>query len=331
MSKAAFGMLLEGPGLHGGAAEVRQLGPALVELGELCERAHAVLHRDETSVSVRLRPAAPPSDNGSSLALSFVLRQRLEGRTPNLFDDSVDAQRLLELLGLAPGSKAARQSAGKITGLLELLAWLGGRLPQRIEELVGGWSRLTIGEDSIEAPAHTLALLRDAAVRGRVDGLLLPLLGKGIERVSFEQEGRFAARIERDQRKSFTQPTRRSEQGEGETLVDSTYLRALGVVKVPFRPNLKWVLGSDGERLSADMQDQRFLDRHQDGLTSYATGDILTVRLRTTAVRTASGLRTEHAIVEVVGHLSRSREARQRHLDEAEGDLQTDDLQAEDA
>ncbi len=314
--KATFSMRLEGPALSGNTAEVRQLGPALVELGELCERANAVLNRDQSTLTVRWQQEATPVESTSgtatsSLSLSFAVRRRTGGGTPNLFatDDAADANQLLQVLGLAP-------TGDKSMNLLELLRWLGGATPTRIEEVLGGWMRIEANGKSTEVSSRVVSLLRDAAVRGRIEGVLRPLRRKGVDRILFHGQGRAVTAIERASVKLFAQPSRRARQAEGETLVDSTYLRALGIVKVPFRPNLKWVLGSESERISADMRDQSFLDRHQDGLTSYAAGDILTVRLQTTAVRTASGLRTDHAIVEVIGHLSRAQEAQQTSLDQ---------------
>lgn len=311
--KAVFEMVLEGSALRAQSYEVRRLGPMLIELGELCERANTVLNRDDSTVAVRWSQDAEETSapTHGALRLAFTLRRRVEGKTPNLFTgDEASELRLLELLGLAPPT-------GKTLGLLELLRWLQAGAPEKIEEIVGGWVRITAAGRDLEVPAPLVSLLQDSAVRGRVEGLLRPLRRKGIERLVFGAEGKTASSIESAEVKLFAQPTRRGEQGAGETLVDSTYLRALGIVKVPFRPNLKWVLGSEAERVNADMRDQRFLDRHQDGLTSYAAGDILTVRLRTTAVRTATGLRTDHAIVEVIGHLRRAQEAQQTHLEEA--------------
>ncbi len=314
--KATFSMSLEGPALSGNSVEIRQLGPLLVELGELCERANAVINRDQSSLTVRWQQEAaavtqPASATANSLNLSFAVRRRTEGGTPNLFasDDATDTNRLLQLLGFRAGGERS-------LSLLELLRWLGGEAPAKIEEVLGGWMRVEAHGESTEVSTHVVSLLRDAAVRGRIDGLLRPLRRKGVERILFHSQGKTASSIDRESVKLFAQPSRRVQQADGETLVDSTYLRALGIVKVPFRPNLKWVLGSESERISADMRDQSFLDRHQDGLTSYAAGDILTVRLHTTAVRTASGLRTDHAIVEVVGHLSRAQEAQQTSLDQ---------------
>ncbi len=314
--KATFSMSLEGPALSGSSMEVRQLGPALSELGELCARANAVLNRDQSTLTIRWQQETEPSTPSASkpsapLSLSFAVRRRREGATPNLFstDDATDTKRLLQLLGFQPASD-------KSMSLLELLHWLDGETPSQIEEVLGGWLRVEASGRSTEVSSRVVSLLRDAAVRGRIEGLLRPLRRKGIERIVFHSAGRIATAIDRKSIKRFAQPSHRIQQTDGETLVDSTYLRALGIVKVPFRPNLKWVLGSEGERISAAMRDPAFLDRHQDGLTSYAAGDILTVRLHTTAVRTPSGLRTDHTIVEVIGHLSRAQEAQQTSIDQ---------------
>jgi hypothetical protein len=84
---------------------------------------------------------------------------------------------------------------------------------------------------------------------------------------------------------------------------------ALEVIKPSFQEDLTWVFSDgSGGRIGALMLDRGFLQRVQNGLRTFAKGDVLKVRLRSRPYMTADGLRTEHAIVDVIEEINQPRQ-----------------------
>ncbi len=80
---------------------------------------------------------------------------------------------------------------------------------------------------------------------------------------------------------------------------------AFQLVGVFFEDGLKWRL-SDGEaRISADMKDEAFQQKVDAGLP-FRKGDILLLKLRTTQVQTANGIKNEHVIEKVEKHIPKA-------------------------
>ena len=54
MSKTKFSIAYDGPALHDGAMDVRDLAPALLAVGQLFDAANNILNSDHTKVSVNV-------------------------------------------------------------------------------------------------------------------------------------------------------------------------------------------------------------------------------------------------------------------------------------
>ncbi len=149
--------------------------------------------------------------------------------------------------------------------------------------------------------------------------MLRPLLKEGIEEFQVRQgpgaEPKIVEKVTKREAVEAYENRREEEREPTEPpVLDSTYEAALEIVKVPFRENLVWNFALGKAKLSAEMKDQAFLERHRAALTSFSTGDVLIVKLRTRSWPSPTGLKVIHEIVEVSRHIHRAPEQQELEL-----------------
>ncbi len=84
-------------------------------------------------------------------------------------------------------------------------------------------------------------------------------------------------------------------------LLDEERAAMLQIVKLSFVDKYKWTFADgSGGSLNADMEDEEFFKRIQSRQVTFASGDVLKVRLHSKTWRTEKGLRTEHRVLEVL-------------------------------
>jgi hypothetical protein len=120
VSKAQFEVAYDGDSVRAGAMDVRELAPALLSLGALCERA-SLGDRVEVSVNVR------SEFKQGSFKVSFEIVQKLKDLL--LGAEVKTAEELLDILGLA------RKGAD---GIIALYKRLHGEAPPKGTTLESG-------------------------------------------------------------------------------------------------------------------------------------------------------------------------------------------------
>ena len=107
---AEFSVAYDGPAVQDGSMDVKELAPALLALGTLCEDANRLLNSDRAKVAVRVQAMQPGSFHVSLDVLQHI--------TTVLGKEGVEsAKSILELLGLIVGG-------GGIIGVLKLIRLL---------------------------------------------------------------------------------------------------------------------------------------------------------------------------------------------------------------
>ena len=283
-STETFELAYDGPALREGRMDVRDLGPALVSVGDLLERANTVLNGTEAKVSVQVRA---DFRRGSFQILLDALQSFPSDVLTK--DSLTNAKLLLEVLGLG-GSGAL--------GLIGFIKWLRGRQPDKVERTPNKTVRVQIEDRHVEIHHAVFNLFSDGAVRKDAQGIVEPLRSQGVERFEIRRDGKVIESVERSDLPYFV-----SEEKEQDPTIDTTSEEVLEVVKPSFREDLRWSLWTlDGQRVGVNMLDQDFLKRVDSGEIAFRKGDLLRVTVRTKAWKVKGQWRVERDVLKVIDH-----------------------------
>ena len=269
MSDATIQLAYDGDALRNGSMDVRDLAPALLAAGELCEKANDVLNDGRAKVSVRVR-----SDfKTGSFELSLDVVQTLIEATKTIFthkDQVTTAKELLEILGMTGGVK----------GLFTLIKWLKGRKAEKTVALENGNVQVRIIDNSvtnyIEVKRQVIQLYNNEDVRQAALNVVKPLEREGIDTFEVRQGAEKVEIVRREDLPAFCVLT---EVAPEDVLLEGDRIAVLQIIKPSFDDSLKWVFSEGENRFGADMMDQSFLRKVADQEISFAKGDILKVRI----------------------------------------------------
>lgn len=298
MTHARFSVRYDGPALVDHTMDVRDLAPALLAIGEMFDAANLALNGDATSIRVNVRAHEPGCFSIDLDVVQSILRQGIA----LLKGDEVTAA--LNLKELLFGAAFAG------VGLVNLLKWLRGRQPDRIERLPNDMVRLTIGSDTIDVPVKLLRLYQDIAVRTALEKVVEhPLQKDGVDTVAFLDQTVETAVVSDSDAASFKAPT-----FEERIVVEDVRKAAFSIVSLAFKEDNKWRLYDGQNQISATIADDDFLRRVDQNLVSFAKGDVLVCEVRFTQRQTAKGLITEHIVERVLEHRRAPRQL-ELHID----------------
>jgi len=260
---------------------VRDLAPALLAAGSLCEESARVLYGEKFRLSVQV---SATREGSFELDLVLMTSGLLDAVADLFTGDNVSA--LKDMVTLLFGSG----------GVLALVKWLRSRKPTTTT-LDDGNVRLTIEGESRDIGPALRALLQDRGVRSEVEALTAPLESEGIDGLEVRDRDIVEVRIGRSDRVHMVVPN----PGE-RVIVDQTIDMALAIVAISFKPGNKWRLHDGQSELHVHIEDDAFIEKVMSNHAHFSAGDYLTCRVRVKQFETPKGLRREHTIVEVIDH-----------------------------
>lgn len=286
MPEAVFHVSYGGDGLARGSMDVRDLAPALLAVADSCTRANELLNGTDCRVSVRVEAEF----RRGSFTVGLALLQLVSANSTAAF--VAQANDILRLLGYV--------KTGTL-GALGIIKSLRGQKPTNVTPLPNGMVSYTFNNCTFNVPAGALQLATDPVIREHLAKTMAPLEREDIDSFSCGDQDGEEETVGRADLASFTVPDIRDEP----PYLESEAIVALQIITPQFDRGLKWRLGNDSMRLTATMDDKKFEERINSGCR-FGKGDILKVRIKTSAWRTAAGLTTDNAIVEVLDHVERA-------------------------
>ena len=290
MPSVKFLISYSGPALDDGSMDVRELAPALLALGKLCEESNRVLNEQHSSVAVRVTA----DFKSGSFEIDLELLQTLSAQVKDLFGDFTltDASSIWSLL------------FGTTGGLCALLKWLKGRQPEKATELKDGNVTLQINAEKVTVNQSVIKLYQDLIVREQAEKVVKPVEREGIEfmqiQIGDETDTEDALTITKDEVGYFTKP---SVDIEDEQLSEFEAEVVFSIASLSFKEDNKWRL-SDGEsERYVSITDDRFLKRIENNEETFSKGDTLRVNLITRQFQGSDGsLKTEYEASRILRH-----------------------------
>lgn len=290
-NSAEFTIVYDGPALETHAMDVKELAPSLLAIGELLEEANAFLYRGKAKVKINVRAGF----KAGSFGVEFLLDQNFITQVTDLFNAGPvnAALNIIEIVGLT--------GAGG-HGLISLIKWLGKRRITRITTLESGNVRIEVGHDSVEVSPPVLDLLKNLKIRKSLEEIISkPLSKEGVEMFrsyGAQDKDKASATVSKEESEFYIAPP-----VDEEIISEDTITKNLQLVSVSFVEGNKWKFSDGNATFFAEVCDTNFIHRVQHNEEAFAKDDILKTKLKETQWNTATGLKTEYEVLEVISHM----------------------------
>lgn len=298
MSTESLTLVFDGSGLQSHEIDVKDLGQALIAMGDLIQAANAEINGNSTHVEVKVK-----AHKQGSFEVEFLV-QALQSAKP-LLDfaqqnkDAIEAANgLLDLL-----FKAVAISGGLGGGAIALIKWLKGKKPEKIERQKNGDVYVYVENVIFVTNDNAIKLAKSIAVRKPVKELVSTLKQNGIDILKIKRPSKPVLEVKKSEVGYF-------DYQDEEELIEDTRKMNLQIVKLSFKENDKWQMTDGGKPFSVTIEDVDFLNRVQKREVAFANGDYLSCDVLEKQYRSSSGLKMQYTITKVHNHVPAEQQLR---------------------
>jgi hypothetical protein len=282
-NRASFIICYDGEALKYHEMDVRDLGPALMSLGQLFDEANKILNGNEVTIKVHVK-----AHSEGSFQISFEVVQSIVSKISTFLNSDFIATALILKELILSGR----------CGLFWFIERLKGKYPNKITDLKNGMFLIEIENEKFEVPLELLKLYRDVSVRTATARVLKPLENEGVD-VFIAKDGEMElTRVEKESLSYFTIP-----EIQDEKVFESEHDAAYSIVSLVFQKDRKWKLSDGNSTISVSIEDEDFLKKVDNNLISFTKGDVLLCHVKAIQYKTNSGLRTEYTVLKVKEHM----------------------------
>ena len=285
MSKASTTIVFNGQAIKTGSMDVRDLAPALLSFGKVCERAHAVVNGKETGMSVHVH-----GFKAGSFGIDLSIVQTSLEHMNTLFG-SQEYATAKELLTLLIG--------GGGVSVYGLIKWLKGRKPNQItvkdEEVT-----LTLDDEPepITIPKKKYQLITDPELNKHLYESLSPLKREGVDNCEFRQESEVLERVEKDDLTYFSPTTETTLEETEQWIILQVDTAQITDVRNKWRFS---TLGKSRLKITAQITDQDYLKKVEEGAVLFKHGNRINALLVTKTSFVNGSERVQYEIKKVEG------------------------------
>lgn len=283
MAEERLTVVYDGPDLSAGRMDVRDLAPALLGIADAVAATNAIVNPGSSRPGV----AVSATNTGSFEVVLHVVEAGVLERTIDLLTGR-ETTAAVNLSGLV----------GVFLGGVGLVKKLHRRKIRRIDPPRQGEVIVAFDDGTeIRVPEHTVDVARDVLFREAAKKAVEPLDEGHVDSLMIAQSTESEVRVDAPDKPAFQVP-----EAEEEELPPSTSRRNLRLVNVAFTEGHKWRVTEGDEPFYVKVADMPFLQRVETNQEVFTAGDVLVVKLETKQWNTASGMRVEHTITEVLEH-----------------------------
>jgi len=284
---ASFSLQFDGEALKSGLMDVRELSPALLSIGKLCEDANRALNGDRAKVSVNVTADFKRGSFGIDLRLAQSLLE--QAKSLILGHPVQDARQILETLGLASGITLS---------LIKFVKWLQGRKITEQTVLQSGDIRIVVEHaESVTVNNRVLNLAQRSEILRDLAEVTAPLKAEGIDALKVIENQTVVEQIDKKDVAAFeSAPEALHEEVLAESTVDMVYK----VLTLSFERQYIWRLSDGQSTINARIEDEEFFKAMEERRVSFQAGDMLRVRIHSRQERSGDGLSTTHRVLKVL-------------------------------
>ena len=291
METAKFTIVYDGPELYN--MDVRELGPALLSVGDLIQECNNVINKDNES---KLEVKVDSSFRKGSFKIDFFITKMNEQLSLMSSSETyLNLKEILILIGLIGAST---------TSLLYFMRWLKGQKTKNAEKI--DENNVIVERNDGEKTKTTttiFSLFSNVNATTSIGNIInSPLSKEGVDSFYTEDENKEQQfKVTKEEKEYFKKPILK-EEIIGENIIKETYLSLIQIRFKELTQEHKWIFNRGGNNIRVTIKDEEFLKKVDMNEETFAKNSKLFVKLLERELLINGESKMEYEILKVHMH-----------------------------